>query len=154
MVSNLGFLGFVSAFDGNIVEIALPSSFIDNWVVACPKLLVQNEVFHLLWRRKKRPNLYLFTSNFFFPISEKQKPYSNSNYTMQVVQYIWNIICSCTRFDKWDLWESCHKSVLTTSKYIYIFKGGVLYLLESHTCKKSAWLPLISGTPVLLQQLH
>lgn len=53
MVSDVGSLGFVSADDGYIVEIALLSTFIDNRTTACPKFLVQDEVLHPLWMDTK-----------------------------------------------------------------------------------------------------
>lgn len=55
MVSDLRSLGFVGTDDGYIVEIALPSSFIDNRATACPKFLIQDEVLHPLWKRNKMP---------------------------------------------------------------------------------------------------
>lgn len=40
MICNFWSLLFVSADDGYIDETALPSSFVDNGAVACPKLLI------------------------------------------------------------------------------------------------------------------
>lgn len=54
MVGDLRSLGFVGADDGYIVEIAFPSSLIDNRASACPKFFIQDEVLHLLWRRYEK----------------------------------------------------------------------------------------------------
>lgn len=57
-ISNLPFFAFVCADDGYKVETPLPSSLIDKRVMAFSKLLVQDEVLHLL-RKNKYINIYI-----------------------------------------------------------------------------------------------
>ena len=50
MVSDHRSLGFVGTDDSDIVQVALPSSFVDNRATSCPKLHIQDEVLHPLWK--------------------------------------------------------------------------------------------------------